>query len=96
MTAEDEKELARIIQRAESRGEELREVEGCKPTIAELEELEHSEEKLDVLRKELEDVLSYKILDGTIKEGDFIEVRLQNDHLSFHRIKSSDRVSSNS
>ncbi|MBU3917011.1 hypothetical protein KKA14_15875, partial [bacterium] len=46
-----------------------------------------------ILQKELEDVLAYKILDGTIKQGDFIEVRLQNEQLSFHRIKSSDRVS---
>jgi ATP-dependent Clp protease ATP-binding subunit ClpB len=39
------------------------------------------------IQKELEDVLAYKILDGTIKSGDHIEVRLQNKHLSFHRIK---------
>jgi ATP-dependent Clp protease ATP-binding subunit ClpB len=43
-----------------------------------------------ILQRELEDVLAYKILDGTIKQGDFIEVRLQEERLSFHRIKSAD------
>lgn len=43
-----------------------------------------------ILQRELEDVLAYKILDGTIKKGDFIEVRLQDERLSFHRIKSAE------
>jgi len=43
-----------------------------------------------IMQKELEDVLAYKILDGTIKHGDFIEVRLQDKRLSFHRIKSAE------
>ncbi len=43
-----------------------------------------------VIQRELEDVLAYKILDGTIKNGDFIEIRVKNEHLSFHRIKSGD------
>ncbi|PCI30595.1 MAG: type VI secretion system ATPase TssH [SAR324 cluster bacterium] len=42
-----------------------------------------------VIQRELEDVLAYKILDGTIKPGDCIEVRTQNNLLSFHRIKAS-------
>ncbi len=45
-----------------------------------------------ILQKELEDVLAYKILDGTIKQGDSIEVRLQNERLSFHRIKIAEQV----
>lgn len=43
-----------------------------------------------ILQKELEDVLAYKILDGTIKTGDFIEVRVQDERLSFHRIKAGE------
>ncbi len=43
-----------------------------------------------IIQRELEDVLAYKILDGTIKPGNFIEVRLQDNHLSFHRIKPSE------
>ncbi len=43
-----------------------------------------------ILQRELEDVLAYKILDGTIKHGDYIEVRLQENRLSFHRIKSAE------
>ncbi|MBU2514902.1 AAA family ATPase [bacterium] len=45
-----------------------------------------------IIQRELEDVLAYKILDGTIKHGDFIEVRLQDNRLSFHRIKSADHA----
>ncbi len=45
-----------------------------------------------IIQRELEDVLAYKILDGTIKHGDFIEVRLQDGRLSFHRIKSADHA----
>lgn len=41
-----------------------------------------------VIQRELQDVLAYKILDGTIKLGDVIEVRLKNNRLTFHRIKS--------
>jgi ATP-dependent Clp protease ATP-binding subunit ClpB len=41
-----------------------------------------------ILQRELEDVLAYKILDGTIKQGDAIEVRMQNDRLTFHRVKA--------
>lgn len=41
-----------------------------------------------VIQRELEDVLAYKILDGTIKQGDLIEVRELNGKLSFHRIKA--------
>ena len=48
-----------------------------------------------VIQKELEDVLAYKILDGTIKPDDFIEIRLQNQHLTFHRIKSVEPKLSN-
>jgi len=43
-----------------------------------------------VIQRELQDVLAYKILDGTIKLGDLIEVRLKNNRLTFHRIKSPD------
>ena len=40
-----------------------------------------------LIQRELEDVLAYKILDGTIQPGDNIEVRLTAEQLSFHRIK---------
>ncbi len=41
-----------------------------------------------IIQRELEDVLAYKILDGTIKFGDFIEIRLSNDQqLTFHKIR---------
>jgi len=43
-----------------------------------------------ILQRELEDVLAYKILDGTIKQGDFIEIRLKDEQLTFHRIKSTE------
>ena len=41
-----------------------------------------------VIQRELEDVLAFKILDGTIKPGDHIEVRVQDKQLTFHRIKT--------
>lgn len=44
-----------------------------------------------VIQRELEDVLAYKMLDGTIKSGDHIEVRLVGDKLSYHRVKSAER-----
>lgn len=44
-----------------------------------------------VIQRELEDVLAYKMLDGTIKSGDHIEVRLVGDKLSYHRVKSGER-----
>jgi len=40
-----------------------------------------------IIQRELEDVLAYKILDGTIKFGDFIEIRLNKDQLTFHKIR---------
>jgi len=40
-----------------------------------------------VIQRELEDVLAFKMLDGTIKPGDHIEVRVNNKQISFHRIK---------
>jgi len=40
-----------------------------------------------IIQRELEDVLAYKILDGTIKYGDLIEIRLKNQQLTFHRIR---------
>jgi len=41
-----------------------------------------------IIQRELEDVLAYKILDGTIKFGDFLEIRLnKNEQLSFHKIR---------
>ena len=40
-----------------------------------------------IIQRELEDVLAYKILDGTIKFGDLIEIRLKNQQLTFHRIR---------
>ena len=40
-----------------------------------------------VIQRELEDVLAFKMLDGTIKPGDHIEVRANNKQISFHRIK---------
>ena len=43
-----------------------------------------------LLQRELEDVLAYKILDGTIHPGDQIEVRLNADQLTFHRVKSAE------
>ncbi|MFH2132060.1 MAG: AAA family ATPase [bacterium] len=43
-----------------------------------------------ILQRELEDVLAYKILDGTIKHGDFIEVRLTNEQITFHRIRTDE------
>jgi len=43
-----------------------------------------------VIQKELEDVLAYKILDGTIKPDDFIEIRVQDQNLTFHRIKTTE------
>ena len=43
-----------------------------------------------LLQRELEDVLAYKILDGTIHPGDLIEVRLNADQLTFHRVKSAE------
>ena len=43
------------------------------------------------IQRELEDVLAYKILDGTIKPGDVIEVRLRSEtQLSFHRVKAGE------
>ncbi|MCP4754808.1 MAG: AAA domain-containing protein, partial [Proteobacteria bacterium] len=45
-----------------------------------------------VIQRELEDVLAYKILDRTIKHGDFIEIRLKDEHLTFHRIKSENEI----
>ncbi|MCP4297285.1 MAG: AAA domain-containing protein [Proteobacteria bacterium] len=42
-----------------------------------------------LIQRELEDVLAYRILDGTTNPGDTIEVREQNKTLSFHRIKKS-------
>ncbi|MDX2471205.1 MAG: AAA family ATPase [SAR324 cluster bacterium] len=43
------------------------------------------------LRRELEDVMAYKILDSTIKPGDVIEVRLRSEtQLSFHRVKAGE------
>ncbi|MDT8447775.1 MAG: AAA family ATPase [bacterium] len=41
-----------------------------------------------LIQRELEDVLAYKILDGTIHPGDQIEVRLSGEQLTFHRIKA--------
>jgi ATP-dependent Clp protease ATP-binding subunit ClpB len=43
-----------------------------------------------IIQRELEDVLAYKILDGTIRHGDFIEVRLKDEQLTFHRIKTTE------
>ncbi len=41
-----------------------------------------------IIQRELEDVLAYKILDGTIKYGDLIEIRLNKDQqLTFHKIR---------
>ncbi len=43
------------------------------------------------IQREVEDVMAYKILDGTIKPGDVIEVRLRNPtQLSFHRVKAGE------
>lgn len=41
-----------------------------------------------LIQRELEDVLAYKILDGTIHPGDQLEVRLSGEQLTFHRIKA--------
>ncbi len=41
-----------------------------------------------VIQQELEDVLAFKILDGTIQPGDHIEVRVQDQQLTFQRVKT--------
>ena len=45
-----------------------------------------------VIQRELEDVLAYKILDGTIKNGDTIDIRIKDDRLSFHRVKTANAI----
>ena len=45
-----------------------------------------------VIQRELEDVLAYKILDDTIKNGDTIDIRLKDDRISFHRVKTANAI----
>ena len=45
-----------------------------------------------VIQRELEDVLAYKILDGTIKNGDTIDIRLKDNRISFHRVKTENAI----
>jgi len=45
-----------------------------------------------VIQRELEDVLAYKILDGTIKNGDTIDIRIKDERISFHRVKTSNSI----
>jgi ATP-dependent Clp protease ATP-binding subunit ClpB len=45
-----------------------------------------------VIQRELEDVLAYKILDDTIKNGDTIDIRLKDDRISFHKVKTANAI----
>ena len=40
-----------------------------------------------VLQRELQDVVSYKMLDGTINPGDTVEVRAKDNRLTLHRLR---------
>ncbi len=48
-----------------------------------------------VLQTDIQDVLAYKILDGTIKDGDTIEARANNDRLTLHLLNRSREPISN-
>ena len=39
-----------------------------------------------LIQHEIQDLLAYKILDDTLKEGDRIEVRHNKERLTFHRV----------
>jgi len=51
-----------------------------------------------LIQRELEDRLAYKILNGTITQGDQIEVRFNGERLTFHRLRpaTTDHSSKNS
>ena len=43
-----------------------------------------------VIQHEIQDLLAYKMLDGTLHEGDRVEVRLGKDRLTFHRMAGTE------
>lgn len=42
-----------------------------------------------VIQKEVQDILAYKLLDNTVSEGDTIEVRVSDNRLTLHRVRSN-------